>query len=156
NPIEQEGTYPLPEAQLDRFMFKVLVDYPDEEEELQIIRLTTSPHQSPIERVFSAVDVSALQGLVRRVPCGEPVMRSDRRLSCTTRSGQRDVPSFISDYVSWGAGPRASQFLVLAGKARAMLHGRYHVTIEDIQAAAHPVLRHRIVLNFNAEADGIR
>ncbi|MFQ5422731.1 MAG: AAA family ATPase [Phycisphaerae bacterium] len=155
NPIEQEGTYPLPEAQLDRFMFKILVDYPDETEELEIVRLTTASQEEPLERVFSAADVSALQSLVRRVPCGDHVMRYAMRLSRATRRGEPNVPDFINDYVSWGAGPRASQFLVLAGKARAILHGRYHVSTDDVQAVVHPVLRHRLVTNFNADADGV-
>ena len=156
NPIEQEGTYPLPEAQLDRFMFKILVDYPTEAEELQIVRLTTSPTSSTIERIFSGPDVLALQGLVRKVPCGDHVIRYAMRLARLSRPGEPDAPQFIKDYVSWGAGPRASQYLVLAGKARAMLSGRYHVTTDDIHAVAHPVLRHRLVLNFNAEADGVK
>ena len=165
NPIEQEGTYPLPEAQLDRFMFKVLVDYPTEEEELRIIGLTTTAADPAIERVFSDEDILALQEIVRRVPCPDHVMRYAMRLARATRparlaarrADERDHPvlKFVSDYVSWGAGPRASQYLVLAGKARAILDGRYHVATEDIQAVAHPVLRHRIVTNFNAEAEGI-
>ena len=155
NPIEQEGTYPLPEAQLDRFMFKILVDYPGEEEELQIIRLTTAPQETELERVFTAPDIQVLQDLVRKVPCGDHVMRYAMRLVRATRPREGDVPDFISGYVSWGAGPRASQYLVLSGKARAILNGRYHVSTDDIQAVAHPVLRHRIVTNFNADADGV-
>ena len=155
NPIEQEGTYPLPEAQLDRFMFKVLVEYPDEEEELQIMGLTNETHEPTLARVLGAEDILALQELVRQVPCGDHVMRYAMRVARATRPQQEDAPKFIKDYVSWGAGPRASQYLVIAGKARAILSGRYHVTIEDIQAVAHPVLRHRLVTNFNAEADGI-
>lgn len=155
NPIEQEGTYPLPEAQLDRFMFKVLVDYPNEEEELQIINLTTSTEDAPLQRIFSAEDILGLQQMVRQVPCGDHVMRYAMQLARSTRPQLGQAPSFVTDYVSWGAGPRASQFLVIAGKARAILQGRYHVTIEDIRAVAHPVLRHRIVTNFNAEADAI-
>jgi len=165
NPIEQEGTYPLPEAQLDRFMFKVLVDYPTEEEELRIIGLTTTAAEPAIERIFSDEDILALQEIVRKVPCPDHVMRYAMRLSRATRPARsvarrdddedRPVFKFISDYVSWGAGPRASQYLVLAGKARAILDGRYHVATEDIQAVVHPVLRHRIVTNFNAEAEGV-
>jgi MoxR-like ATPase len=155
NPIEQEGTYPLPEAQLDRFMFKILVGYPSEAEELQIVKLNTASEQVPIERIFSAADVLALQGLVRRVPCADHVMLYATRLARMTRPVEPDAPKFITDYVGWGAGPRASQYLVMAGKARAILSGRYHVSTDDIQAAAHPVLRHRIVINFNAEADGV-
>lgn len=155
NPIEQEGTYPLPEAQLDRFMLKILVRYPSEDEELQIIRLTTAPEVTDIERVFSANDVQALQSLVRRVPCGDHVMRYAMRIARATRPHEDDAPQFVSDYVSWGAGPRASQYLVLAAKARAILNGRYHVSTDDVQAVAHPVLRHRLVTNFNADADGV-
>lgn len=165
NPIEQEGTYPLPEAQLDRFMFKVLVDYPSEEEELRIISLTTMSADPVMERVFSDEDILALQDIVRKVPCPDHVMRYAMRLARATRparlTGRRDdesggpVLKFVSDYISWGAGPRASQNLVLAGKARAILNGRYHVSTEDIQSVAHPVLRHRIVTNFNAEAEGV-
>ncbi|MCG8403883.1 MAG: MoxR family ATPase [Phycisphaerales bacterium] len=155
NPIEQEGTYPLPEAQLDRFMFKILVDYPSEEEELRIIELTTSTSDAPLKRVFSSVDIQALQEVVRRVPCADHVMRYAMRLARASRPQSEGAPQFVSDFVSWGAGPRASQFLVLAGKARAILGGRYHVSTEDIRAVAHPVLRHRIVTNFNAEVDGM-
>lgn len=156
NPIEQEGTYPLPEAQLDRFMFKVLVDYPSEEEEFQIVKQTTVPQDVEQERTLNARDVIALQDIVRRVPCADHVIRYATRLTRSTRVDKGDVPKFIQDYVSWGAGPRASQNLVLAGKARALLKGRYYVSAEDIKAAAHPVLRHRVLTNFNAEADGIR
>jgi MoxR-like ATPase len=156
NPIEQEGTYPLPEAQLDRFMFKVLVGYPSEEEEFQIVRMTTAPQDVSIERTLGPREIIALQNLVRRVPCADHVMRYAMRMVRATRVDEGEVPGFISDYVSWGAGPRASQFLVLAGKARAILRGRHHVSTEDIHAVAHPVLRHRVLTNFNAEADGIR
>jgi MoxR-like ATPase len=155
NPIEQEGTYPLPEAQLDRFMFKVLVDYPTEDEEVNIVRLTTAPQEAPLERIYDARGILALQSIVRKVPCSEAVMRYAARLTRTTRREQGEPPRFVRDYVAWGAGPRASQFLVLAGKARAMLSGRYHVTVDDVRAVARPVLRHRIVTNFNAEAEGI-
>ncbi len=160
NPIEQEGTYPLPEAQLDRFMFKVLVDYPSEEEELRIIGMTTSAVDEPLERVFSSADIMALQEVVRKVPCADHVMRYAMNLVRATRpvaekgSGTK-VPDVVADYVSWGAGPRASLNLVLAGKARAIINGRFHVSTEDIRAVAHPVLRHRIVTNFNAEVDGM-
>jgi MoxR-like ATPase len=156
NPIEQEGTYPLPEAQLDRFMFKIKVDYPSEDEEFQIIRMTTSPQEVETERLLSARSIITLQEIVRRVPCADHVIRYAMRLVRTTRVDQGEVPKFISDYVAWGAGPRASQYLVLAGKARAILRGRYHVSTDDIRAVAHPVLRHRILTNFNAEADGVK
>ncbi len=156
NPIEQEGTYPLPEAQLDRFMFKVLVDYPTEDEECQIVKMTTAPQDVHLERMLNPQDVLALQDIVRRVPCADHVIVYATRLTRLTRVDKGDVPKFISDYVSWGAGPRASQNLVLAGKARAILKGRYYVSTDDIRAAAHPVLRHRVLTNFNAEADGVR
>ena len=156
NPIEQEGTYPLPEAQLDRFMFKVLVDYPSEEEELQIVKMTTAPQDVNLERTLNAREVLALQDIVRRVPCADHVISYATRVTRSTRVDKGQVPKFIKDYVAWGAGPRASQNLVLAGKARAILKGRYYVSTEDIRAVAHPVLRHRVLTNFNAEADGVR
>ena len=157
NPIEQEGTYPLPEAQLDRFMFNILVDYPDEEEELEIVRLTTSTPEAERRRRSSPAPTS---WSCRRSSgrCRSPTTSSRYavRLARMTRREQEDVPDFIRDYVSWGAGPRASQYLVLAAKARAVLHGRYYVATEDIRAVAGPVLRHRIVTNFNAEAEGLK
>ncbi|MCK6456929.1 MAG: MoxR family ATPase [Phycisphaerae bacterium] len=155
NPIEQEGTYPLPEAQLDRFMLKIVVDYPSEEEELQIVRLTTAPPESKIERILDANEITELQEVVRKVPCAEHVMRYATRLVRATRPGRDDPPKYVRDYVAWGAGPRASQYLVLTSKARAVLNGRHHVTLDDIARSAHAVLRHRVVTNFNAEADGI-
>lgn len=156
NPIEQEGTYPLPEAQLDRFMFKVLVDYPSEEEELEIVRVTTAPQADEVGRVMDAKEIVRLQEIVRCVPCADAVLRYAMKFSRWTRGAADEVPQFVSDYVAWGAGPRASQNLVLAGKARAILRGRFCVSSEDIRAVAHPVLRHRIITNFNAEADGIK
>ncbi|MGN6368799.1 MAG: AAA family ATPase [Phycisphaerae bacterium] len=156
NPIEQEGTYPLPEAQLDRFMFNVLVSYPSEQEEFDIVRLTTMPRKVELKHILSAEDVLVLQDLVRKVPVADHVVRYAIRLVRQTRLNQPDTPKFIKDYVSWGAGPRASQTLVMAGKARALLQGRYGVSTEDIRAVAHPALRHRILTNFNAEAEGIR
>jgi MoxR-like ATPase len=156
NPIEQEGTYPLPEAQLDRFMFNVLVSYPSEQEEFDIVRLTTAPRKIDLKHVLSADEVLALQDLVRKVPVADHVVKYAIRLVRQTRLGQADTPKFVKDYVSWGAGPRASQTLVLAGKARALLRGRYHVGTEDVRAVAFPTLRHRVLTNFNAEAEGIR
>ena len=156
NPIEQEGTYPLPEAQLDRFMFKILVDYPSEEEEFQIVKRTTSTQAETLERTLNARDVLALQDIVRRVPCADHVIRYASKITRATRVDQGDVPDFITQYVAWGAGPRASQNLVLAGKARAILKGRFYVSTEDVAAVARPVLRHRILTNFTAEADGVR
>jgi MoxR-like ATPase len=167
NPIEQEGTYPLPEAQQDRFMFNILVDYPEEEEEFRIVEMTTSTHAPKVERVLSATDILEMQDIVRKVPVAPYVIRYAMKFTRLTRKGGRtaagevvrksaDVPDFVRDYVTWGAGPRATQFLILAAKARAVLHGRYYVSCEDVRAVAPPVLRHRIITNFNAEAEGIK
>jgi MoxR-like ATPase len=156
NPIEQEGTYPLPEAQLDRFMFKVLVDYPSEDEEFEIVRVTTAPQVDQVNRIMGAKEIVNLQDIVRRVPCAEHVLRYAMKFARWTRHAGGEAPAFVRDYVAWGAGPRASQHLVLAGKARAILRGRFCVSTEDIRAVAHPVLRHRIITNFNAEADGVQ
>jgi MoxR-like ATPase len=156
NPIEQEGTYPLPEAQLDRFLFKILVDYPSEEEELRIVKLATTPAEIQIERVLSARDILELQALVLDVPCADHVIRYAMRLTRITRHIGKATPKFIADYLDWGAGPRASLNLVLAAKARAILKERFYASTEDIRAVAHPVLRHRLITNFNAEADGKR
>ena len=155
NPIEQEGTYPLPEAQLDRFMFKILVDYPTEEEEFRIVKMTTASEEVNLKRTLTAHEVIELQNIVRRVPCADQVIRYAMRLVRATRVDKGNVDTFVKDYVAWGAGPRASQNLVLAGKARALLHGRFHVSADDIRAVAYPVLRHRVLLSFNAEAEGI-
>jgi MoxR-like ATPase len=175
NPIEQEGTYPLPEAQQDRFMFNILVDYPDEEEEFRIVEMTTSTAVPRLDRVLSATDILEMQDIVRKVPVAPYVIRYAMKFTRLTRKGSRtaagapvpsagpparprdaDVPDFVRDYVTWGAGPRATQFLILAAKARAVLHGRYYVSCEDVRAVAAPVLRHRIITNFNAEAEGIK
>jgi MoxR-like ATPase len=156
NPIEQEGTYPLPEAQLDRFLFMVLVDYPDEDEELEIVKRTTSDVATKLTATLSAQDVLELSHIVRRVPVADHLARYAIQFARQTRVGREDVPEMVQRYVSWGAGPRASQNLVLAAKARAVLNGRYYVSGDDIRAVAAPVLRHRIVTNFNAEADGIK
>lgn len=156
NPIEQEGTYPLPEAQQDRFMFNVLVDYPTEEEEYKIVELTTATHVPKLERILSANDILEMQDIVRKVPVAPYVIRYAMKFARLTRKEKGDVPDFIKEYVTWGAGPRATQNLVLGAKARAVLHGRYYVSCEDIRAVAVPVLRHRIITNFNAEAEGIR
>ncbi|HZY83309.1 MAG TPA: AAA family ATPase, partial [Gemmataceae bacterium] len=157
NPIEQEGTYPLPEAQQDRFMFNIFVDYPEEEEEFRIVEMTTSTQVPKIERMLSATDILEMQDIVRKVPAADHVTEYAVRLTRTTRPVNRDAaPDFIRDYVSWGAGPRATQYLVLAAKARAVLYGRYYVSTEDIRAVAGPVLRHRIITNFNAEAEGVK
>jgi len=156
NPIEQEGTYPLPEAQQDRFMFNVLVDYPEEEEEYKIVEMTTAMHVAKVERVLSANDILEMQDIVRKVPVAPYVIRYAMKFARLTRKEKGDVPDFIREYVTWGAGPRATQNLVLGAKARAVLHGRYYVSCEDIRAVAIPVLRHRILTNFNAEAEGVK
>jgi MoxR-like ATPase len=156
NPIEQEGTYPLPEAQLDRFMFNIFVDYPDEAEELDIIKLTTATYEAELAPVLTGEDIQHLQEIVRRVPVSDHVVKYALRLTRATRVTKPDAPDFIKEWLSWGAGPRASQYLILGGKARALLKGRYYVSSEDIQAVAHPVLRHRIITNFTAEAKGIK
>ncbi len=157
NPIEQEGTYPLPEAQLDRFMFNINVGYPTEDEEFQIVRLTTAGKTFDLKHVLSGDEVISLQEIVRKVPVADHVIRYALQFSRLTRKTEGgDIPPFVKEFVAWGAGPRASQYLILAGKARALLKGRYHVSTEDIRQVALPVLRHRIVTNFNAEAEGIK
>ncbi len=155
NPIEQEGTYPLPEAQLDRFMFQVWVDYPSEDEELEIVKRTTADIDVKITPTLDADQIAKLAHIVRRVPIADHTARYALQLARLTRRNQPGVPEFIKDYVMWGAGPRASQYLVLAAKARAVLQGRYYVSQDDIRAVAAPVLRHRIKTNFNADAEGI-
>ncbi|MGH8595069.1 MAG: AAA family ATPase [Gammaproteobacteria bacterium] len=156
NPIEQEGTYPLPEAQLDRFMFQVKVDYPTEDEEFQIVRSTTGGKLGGVERLLGYEEVLQLQDIVRRVPVADHVIRYALQLTrLTRRNTGPNVPTFINDFVNWGAGPRASQCLILGAKARAVLHGQTHATLDDVQAVSAPVLRHRLVLNFHAEAEGL-
>jgi MoxR-like ATPase len=155
NPIEQEGTYPLPEAQLDRFMFMVLVGYPSLEEEIQIMQRTTVTTDTEVQRLMNAEDILHLQEVVRRVPVGDHVFQYALRLTRATRAKSPDAPDFINDWVTWGAGPRAGQYLILGAKARAILHGRYVATCDDVAAVAPPVLRHRIITNFNAEAQGV-
>ncbi|MBX3437170.1 MAG: MoxR family ATPase, partial [Planctomycetaceae bacterium] len=155
NPIEQEGTYPLPEAQQDRFMLQIQVDYPSEEDEFQIVRQLTSPAPEPVERVLTHQELLRLQSVVRRLPVADHVLRYAMTCTRWTRRESEQTPDFVREYVTWGAGPRASQHLVMAAKARAMLQGRAHVSIDDVRAVAPPVIRHRIVTNFNAEADGV-
>ncbi|MFO0912918.1 MAG: MoxR family ATPase [Pirellulales bacterium] len=155
NPIEQEGTYPLPEAQQDRFMFKVFVRYPTFDEEFEVAKRTTSTLPAAIEPVLSGDEILQLQNVVRQVPVNDHVVRYALSLVRQTRVGSPGIPEFIQENASWGAGPRAVQFLILGSKARALLHGRTHVAIEDIQALAKPVLRHRMVVNFAAESEGI-
>jgi len=155
NPIELEGTYPLPEAQLDRFMFNVYVDYPALDEEEKIVTQTTSAYQASLQRVLGGSDILELQQLIRRVPVAPHVVRYAVRLARATRDSD-GAPDFVKQWVSWGAGPRASQYLVLGAKTRAVLLGRFAPGIEDVKAVAHAVLRHRIVTNFTAEAEGIK
>jgi MoxR-like ATPase len=155
NPIELEGTYPLPEAQLDRFMFNIYVGYPTGAEEIEIVETTTSAYAPDLERVLAADDINELQRLVRRVPVPRHVVEYAVRVVRATRPGEGEIPGFITDWVSWGAGPRASQYLILGAKTRSILRGRYTPTCEDVREVAKPVLRHRIITNFNAEADGI-
>lgn len=155
NPIEQEGTYPLPEAQLDRFMFLVDVGYPTADEEVQIVKSTTGGPQPKLEKILSPERILALQELVRRVPVPDHVVRYAVELVRHTRPKEPGAPDFIAKNASWGAGPRASQYLVVAAKARAILHGRFVATVEDVRALARPVLRHRVLPNFTAESEGI-
>ena len=155
NPIEQEGTYPLPEAQQDRFMFKIFVDYPSYQEEFDIARRTTSVQNETVQPILSARQIHELQRIVREVPITDHVINYALSLVRQTRVGHPGVPEFVEELVSWGAGPRAVQFLILGGKARALLHGRTHVSTEDVAALARPVLRHRVIVNFAAESDGV-
>ena len=155
NPIEQEGTYPLPEAQLDRFIFELRIDYPEVSEEEAIVRATTSGSAAAVQPVLSGDQIVELQQLVRRVPIADHLIEYAVRLVRSSRPGDDLAPDYVRDMVNWGAGPRASQFLVLAGKARAVLHGRHSVATEDIRAVALPTLRHRIVINFHAEAESV-
>jgi len=155
NPIDQEGTYPLPEAQLDRFMFSIHMDYPDFNDEVEIVRNTTSAFEASIDQVLSPEDILKMQNLVMRVPASNHVIEYAVALVRATRPNRSETPDFVKNYVAWGAGPRASQFLILGGKARALLHGRYAVSTEDVKALAHAVLQHRIVPNFHAEAERI-
>jgi MoxR-like ATPase len=155
NPIEQEGTYPLPEAQLDRFMFNLWVDYPSSEEESQIVKSTTSAYEPDLKVVIKKKEITKLQDLVRRVPVADNVIDFAVSLVGKTRPHENNAPKYIKDWISWGAGPRASQYLILGAKTRSILDGRPTPEIEDVRASAIPVLRHRLVTNFNAEADGV-
>ncbi len=155
NPIEQEGTYPLPEAQRDRFIFELWIDYPDQSEEEDIVRATTSVAKAEVQKVVVAAQLVALQQLVRRVPVADHCIRYAVELVRASRPTNSQAPDYVREMVNWGAGPRASQYLVLAAKARAILAGRHSVAVEDIRAVALPVMRHRIVVNFHAEAQNI-
>jgi MoxR-like ATPase len=155
NPIEQEGTYPLPEAQLDRFMFMVKVGYPNKNEEIDIMRRTTSTQRVELEPLLSGEQIQRLQEVVRQVVVADHVFEYVADLVRATRPREQGVPKFIPELIAWGAGPRACQYMILGGKARAILNGRLHVTTDDIRAVAYPVLRHRLVTTFNADAEGI-
>ena len=155
NPIEMEGTYPLPEAQLDRFMLNVVIDYLPHEDEVAVVERTTAGNPQTIEPLFTGEDVLAFHEIVRRVPIAKDLIDYAVRLVATSRPRQSETPDFINNWVSWGAGTRASQYLVLAAKARALIAGRSHVTLDDLQTLAKPVLRHRILVNYRAEAEGV-
>lgn len=155
NPIEQEGTYPLPEAQLDRFMFNIWLDYPALDEEKQIVSQTTTPRDVTINSILEKEQITDLQNLVRQVPVPDHILDKAVELVTKTRPGRDAVPDFVNNYLSWGAGPRASQYLILGAKTRALASGRFNVEMEDIEALAVPVLRHRIVANYAAEAEGL-
>jgi MoxR-like ATPase len=155
NPIEQEGTYPLPEAQLDRFLFNIVVDYPSESEEREIIRRVTSPSTTEITPLLNAEEIIHLQGVVKRVPVGEHVIDFAAKLARATRPKDQSAPDFVKEMVGWGAGPRAGISLISAAKAHAVLRGRLHATTADVAAVAVPVLRHRVITTFNAEAAGV-
>jgi MoxR-like ATPase len=156
NPIEMEGTYPLPEAQLDRFMFNVVMNYLPESEEVEVVRRTTTDAPAAIATLFTGEDVLRFHELVRKVPIADEMVRYAVQLAAASRPQQPGTPDFVNQWVSWGAGTRAGQFMVLGSKARALFKGRSHVTVEDIQSLAAPVLRHRILLNYRAEAEGLR
>jgi MoxR-like ATPase len=155
NPIEQEGTYPLPEAQLDRFMFNTFIGYPSRDEEAEIVRTTTSGYLPQVERILTGPEILELQQLVRKVPAANAVIEYAVDLARRSRPGEPEAPEFVKEYVAWGAGPRASQYLILGAKARAVLEGRLAPSLEDVGAMARPVLRHRIITNFQAEAAGV-
>jgi MoxR-like ATPase len=155
NPIEQEGTYPLPEAQLDRFIFLVKVDYPTDEEEDRIMRMGTSDQAASVEKVLHGDDILRLQKIVRRVPVTDHVIEYAKTITRMSRPGRPEAPAFVNKWLTWGAGPRASMNLVLAGKAHAVLNGNFHVSGDDIRAVAHPILRHRLILSFAAQSEGI-
>jgi MoxR-like ATPase len=156
NPIEQEGTYPLPEAQLDRFMFNIFVDYPSFQEEVQIVKNTTSESKGRIEKVLSAEEILEIQALIRRVPVTDHVVEYAVRIASQTRPLEANAPDMVKKYLSWGAGPRASQYLILGAKAHAAIRGKYSPDEEDVRAVAPDVLRHRIVRNYKAEAEGVK
>ncbi len=155
NPIEMEGTYPLPEAQLDRFMLNIVLDYLPEDDEVTVVKKTTAGPPAPIEPLFHGADVLRFHEIVRSVPIAEDVVRYAVRLAAASRPHQSSTPDFVNEWVSWGAGLRAAQYLVLGGKAKALLDGRAHVSSDDIRELAYPALRHRILINYRAEAEGV-
>ena len=154
NPIEQEGTYPLPEAQLDRFMFNIWVDYPTYTEELAIVKATTSDHKVDLKQIISGEDILKYQDLIRRIPVADNVLEYAVRLVGKTRVNGENAPQITKDFITWGAGPRASQYLIVGAKCHAALNGKYSPDIEDVKAVAKPILRHRLVRNYRAEAEG--
>lgn len=156
NPIEQEGTYPLPEAQLDRFMFNLWLEYPSFEDEIKVVQTTTSQYDAKIDKILNAEEIIEFQNLVRKVPVAENVIDFAVKVANMTRPTNGNSPQFIKDWITWGAGPRASQYLTLAAKTRAIMQGRYTPNIDDVKIALAPVLRHRIITNFSAEAEGIK
>lgn len=155
NPIEQEGTYPLPEAQLDRFMFNINLDYPTFDEELEIVKRTTGAHDVSVKAVISGDEIREIQALIRRIPVNDQVLKYAVQIASRTRPNAADTSAMVRDYLSWGAGPRASQYLVLGAKAHAAIRGKYTPDQEDVRAVAPAVLRHRVVRNYKAEAEGI-
>jgi MoxR-like ATPase len=155
NPIEQEGTYPLPEAQLDRFMFNIIVKYPSAAEELLILKQTTGGYEPELQHALTGKQILALQEVVRKVPVPDHVFVYARDLVRATRPEEPEAPDFVRSYISWGAGPRAGQYLIVGAKARAILEGRFHVTSDDVRSVAHPVLRHRLVTTFQANSEGV-
>jgi MoxR-like ATPase len=155
NPIEQEGTYPLPEAQLDRFMFNIVLDYPTYEEELQVVKTTTTDTPTSVNKVIGARDIIDYQHLIRRMPIADNVIEYAVKLASSTRPDTANAAKIVNEFIAWGAGPRASQAMVMAAKGHAAIHGKYSPDIEDVQAVALPILRHRIIRNFKAEAEGV-
>jgi MoxR-like ATPase len=155
NPIEQEGTYPLPEAQLDRFMFNLWLDYPSYQDEVKVVQTTTSEYKADLQKVITANELLEFQELVRKVPVADNVIEFAVKISNLTRPVNGSSPKYIKDWITWGAGPRASQYLILAAKAKSVIQGRFTPNIDDVRSAMLPVLRHRIITNFSAEAEGI-
>uniref|UniRef100_A0A7V1EH08 MoxR family ATPase n=1 Tax=candidate division WOR-3 bacterium TaxID=2052148 RepID=A0A7V1EH08_UNCW3 len=156
NPIEQEGTYPLPEAQLDRFMFTINIDYPEKTEEIEIVKTTTSAYQADLKKVIGAEEFTNLQKIIRRMPVSDEIIDRTVEMVGQTRPENNNAPEIVKKYVAWGAGPRASQYLILGAKAKAALDGRFSPNLEDVRYVCHPVLRHRIITNFAAEAEGVK